>query len=166
MVLTKADEVMPGEAESGRNGETEAWHAVLAIHGAVFSRLNKALNREFSITLAKYDVLAQLYCAPEGLTQSDLSRQLKVTDGNVTGLVRRLIADGLISREISASDRRAFVVQLTEQGRSAYLSARERHDELLARYFGAVGADRLRETRNMLNRLLQAVNQATSRDSE
>jgi DNA-binding MarR family transcriptional regulator len=164
MALTGPHDVWRESAEGTRNAETQVWHALLAIHGSVFSRLSRALSREFGITLAKYDVLAQLYRVPEGLTQSDLSRQLKVTGGNVTGLVRRLISDGLISRETSASDRRAFVVQLTGKGRSVYLSARERHDALLAGFFDAVAPDRLTEIRTMLDQLSQALIQ--TRDKE
>jgi len=46
--------------------------------------------------LPRFDLLAQLDRAPEGLTLSALSRRLMVSNGNMTGLVERLTAEGLI----------------------------------------------------------------------
>jgi len=149
-----------------RNAESQVWQLMLGIHGDIFGRLNRTLTREFGITLAKFDVLAQLYRVGDRLTQSDLSRQRKVTDGNITGLVHRLIAAGLISREVSASDRRAYAVQLTDQGRAVYRAARDRHDELLATFFGSLGPTRLTEVRSVLGQLSHALAQAPARASE
>ena len=123
-----------------RNLETQVWHAVLEVHGTVFARLNRAMGQEFGITLAKFDVLAQLFRSPSGMTQGDLSRHLKVTGGNVTGLVRRLCSEGLVNRQMSPEDRRVFVVRLTGLGRDTYLAARARHDTLLEDWFRNLAA--------------------------
>lgn len=136
-----------------RNPETLLWQAFLDVHGLVFSRLNRALGGEFGLTLAKFDVMAQLFSNPDGLTQGNLSRQLKVTGGNVTGLVRRMVKDGLITREMSPCDRRSFVVRLTPSGEGIYLNARARHDALLENWFRAIDegdkADATRILRDM-----------------
>lgn len=134
-----------------RNLETQVWHAILEVHGAVFARLNRAMGREFGITLAKFDVLAQLFRHPEGITQGKLSRHLKVTSGNVTGLVRRLSGEGLVTRCMSPEDRRAFVVQLTVRGRETYLGARALHDTLLEEWFRDIaGGDKAEVLRILL----------------
>lgn len=146
-----------GNAPDERNIETQAWLAVLELHGEIFSRLNRALGREFDITLAKFDVLAQLYRFRDGLTQGTLSRHLKVTGGNVTGLVRRLAADGLITREMSAGDRRAFIVRLTPQGATVYSAARDRHDALLQEWFSTLAADEMRLALHYLSLLTRHI---------
>jgi len=69
------------------------------------------------MTLPRFDVLAALHAAPEGLKMTDLSQQLMVSNGNVTGIVDRLVKDGLAERQVSETDRRAFLVQITPQGR-------------------------------------------------
>lgn len=152
------DSAQPSSADTavGRSVETQAWLTLLDLHGELFGRLNRTLVREFSITLAKFDVLAQLYRNPDGLTQGILSRQLKVTGGNVTGLVRRLVADGLIDREMSAVDRRVFIVRLTAKGTSLYLAARARHDELLQPWLEPVSAQELDTLKTILKRLSRA----------
>ena len=151
--------MQPATAAVGgeRNIETLAWLAVLDIHGEIFRRLNRALVREFSITLAKFDVLGQLYRNRDGLTLGSLSHQLKVTGSNVTGLVRRLVSDGLIDREMSKTDRRAFIVRLTDQGALLYLAARVRHDEVLQSWLAHVSAEELSTLQAMLNRLSHTV---------
>lgn len=140
-----------------RNRESRAWNAVLDLHGALSARLNRAIGRDTGLTLAKFDVLAQVFHSPDGITQGSLSRQLKVTGGNVTGLVRRLVADGLITREPMASDRRAVVVRLTAQGRETYLAARARHDALLAEWLGGIGRADLARVEAILLMLKAAV---------
>jgi len=166
--MTESDEPGPGSdsAKHPRNLETQLWHAVLDVHGTVFARLNRAMGREFGITLAKFDVLAQLYRSTEGMTQGNLSRHLKVTGGNVTGLVRRLTADGLITREMSASDRRVFVVQLTARGRELYLAVRSRHDAMLEDWFHGLGTDDKNQALRVLKAMSASVGANTPRETE
>lgn len=135
MALSDGPDLHSETLPDQRNPETQVWHAILEVHGTVFARLNRAMGREFGITLTKFDVLTQLFRNPEGMTQGKLSRHLKVTGGNVTGLVRRLSGEGLVTRYMSPEDRRAFVVQLTVRGKETYLAARTLHDALLEEWF-------------------------------
>ena len=48
----------------------------------------------FSITLPQFDVLAALAATDAGMTMTELSRMLMVSNGNVTGIIERLAADG------------------------------------------------------------------------
>jgi DNA-binding MarR family transcriptional regulator len=51
------------------------------------------------------------------MTLGELSQRMMVSNGNVTGLVERLVEQGLISRRPSPRDRRAHIVRLTAEGR-------------------------------------------------
>ena len=64
--------------------------------------------------------MAQLYRHADGLKMRDLSRYLMVTGGNVTGLTDELERDGLVVRESSPTDRRAWIVRLTPKGRRRF----------------------------------------------
>src|SRR5262249_10192631 len=66
---------------------------------------------------SQFSLLNLLQDAPEGLSQAELSRQLIMHRSNVTGLVDRLAARGLVRREGSDRDRRVFRVVLTAPGR-------------------------------------------------
>lgn len=114
-----------------RSLEVSLWVSALSLQSELYVRLNRAMTRECGLTLAKYDFLAQIHGVSDGLTLGDLTRRLKVTGGNVTGLAKRLVADGLITREMSPTDRRSFIVTITHQGAVAFEAARARHDTLV-----------------------------------
>jgi len=139
------------------NPEVRIWLRMLTLHGTVYSRLNRTFLDRFGISLAKFDVLAQLDRFGDDLSQGELSQRLKVTGGNVTGLVRRLVADGFVTRTMSASDRRSFVVRLTPNGREIFRAARDMHDELLRAWFGDLSPDELAAALTSLNLLSSQV---------
>lgn len=135
------------------NMEVRIWIRMLTLHGTVYSRLNRTFLDRFGISLAKFDVLAQLDRFGDELSQGELSQRLKVTGGNVTGLVRRLVADGFVTRKMSASDRRSFVVGLTPNGREVFRAAQDMHNELLRDWFGDLSPDELAAALTSLNLL-------------
>ena len=53
------------------------------------------------------------------MTMTELSRFLMVSNGNVTGIIDRLVAEDWCARAAPAGDRRAIVVRLTREGRGA-----------------------------------------------
>src|SRR5580704_3179201 len=70
----------------------------------------------WDLSPSQFNVLNLLHDLPEGCTQIELSRQLIMHRSNVTGLVDRLEARGLLRRRESPGDRRAFNVVLTPAG--------------------------------------------------
>lgn len=112
--------------------ETRLWLQLLSLHGELFASLNSMLNSEFGLSLAKFDVLAQLDRHRDGLALGQLSQNLKVSGGNVSGLVQRLLADDLISKEMSSEDRRSFIVRLTPEGEALFRKAADVHKKHLS----------------------------------
>jgi len=82
----------------------------------VETELRERLRREFGLTLPRFDVLAALYRQPDGLLMGELSQVLMVSNGNVTGIVERLVGEGLIERDRRNGDRRTSIVRLTPKG--------------------------------------------------
>ena len=72
--------------------------------------------------------MAALYRARKGLNMSELSGVLRVSNGNVTGIVDRLVADGLVVRVPVEGDRRAMLVRLTRKGRTHFAELAEAHE--------------------------------------
>ncbi len=83
---------------------------------------------------SQFNVLNLLHLTPEGLSQTELSRQLIMHRSNLTGLIDRLEKRGLVRRQDVAADRRAYRVVLTRAGA-------ELLREILPRYYE--GADRV-----------------------
>lgn len=93
------------------------WLQMLKAVRHVEGTLRERLRAGYDTTLPRFDVLAALHAAPQGMKMSELSQHLVVSNGNVTGVVDRLVAEGLAERQTLESDRRAFLVQITEKGR-------------------------------------------------
>ena len=71
---------------------------------------------QWDLSPSQFNVLNLLSGQPEGLSQIELGRQLIMHRSNVTGLVDRLEARGLVARRDAAKDRRAYRVVLTAAG--------------------------------------------------
>ena len=78
------------------------WLRLLAATNEMERALRRRLRDEFGTTLPRFDVMAALDRAPEGLSMSELSRRLMVTNGNTTVLVAALEKDGLVQRSVPA----------------------------------------------------------------
>lgn len=96
------------------------WLRLLSTTSLIEQRVRSGLRERFNSTLPRFDLLAQLDHAPQGLTMGELSRRMMVTSGNVTGLAARLIREGLVERRVDASDRRSATLRLTTAGRRAF----------------------------------------------
>lgn len=105
---------------SGDELEVRLWLRLLTCTNLMEAEVRRRLRDEFSITLARFDLLAQLERAPEGLTMGQLSRRLMVSNGNVTGLISRLVGEGLVVRQAAAHDKRTHIVRLTAKGERAF----------------------------------------------
>jgi DNA-binding MarR family transcriptional regulator len=96
------------------------WLRLLACTNRIEADIRARLRTEFGITLARFDLLAQLERSPGGLKMSELSKRMMVSGGNVTGLTDELEKEGLVAREDDPADRRAYTVKLTPAGRALF----------------------------------------------
>lgn len=104
------------------------WLRLLACTTRVEDQIRQRLRSEFGTTLPRFDLLAQLERAPEGLSMRELSQRLMVTGGNVTGITDQLEAEGLVQREPHPNDRRSFTVRLTPTGRRQFKRMATTHE--------------------------------------
>ena len=88
---------------------------------------------------------------------SELSRRLMVTNGNLTGLVERLVAEGLVSRAALASDRRTQIVRLTPAGRRALHTMTPAHERWIEELFQDIGPSDREQLSALLGRLRASV---------
>ena len=98
------------------------------------------LKRQFNATLPRFDVMAALYRKPEGMLMSEISRFLLVSNGNVTGIVDRLVSDGFVARSQRDGDRRTSFVRLTAKGRAAFAEMSAAHENWIDKLLGSITA--------------------------
>ena len=95
-----------------------AWRAFLRAHSTMLRRISRDLDDAGLPPLAWYDVLAALREAPEGrLRQVELAEQVLLSNSGLSRLLDRIEAKGLVERMSCPSDRRAYFVGLTDEGR-------------------------------------------------
>ncbi|MFU0503531.1 MarR family winged helix-turn-helix transcriptional regulator [Pseudaminobacter sp. NGMCC 1.201702] len=92
------------------------WLRMLKATKRIEATIRENLRVDFDTTLPRFDVLAALYRFENGLKMSELSAALRVSNGNVTGIVERLVGDGLLLRVPVEGDKRATLVRLSRRG--------------------------------------------------
>lgn len=108
------------------------WLRLLKTTRLVEATVRENLRVEFDTTLPRFDVLAALYRFETGLKMTELSAALRVSNGNVTGIVERLVADGAVLRVPVAGDKRATLVRLTNKGCDEFARMASAHAEWIA----------------------------------
>ena len=106
----------PDKSSDSNKNRLRLWIRMLRISRQVEAVLRERLRTEFDSTLPRFDVMAALARNPDGMLMSGLSRFLLVSNGNITGIVDRLVADGLVLRALRDGDRRTSMVRLTAAG--------------------------------------------------
>ena len=104
------------------------WLRLLKLSSGIEGELRKRLRDDHGTTLPRFDVMAALYRYPDGLKMSDLSDHLRVSNGNVTGILDRLTEEGLALRVAIPGDRRAHLACLTPKGRAVFADLAEFHE--------------------------------------
>ena len=99
----------------------------------------------WDLSPSQFNVLNLLHLNPDGLSQTDLSRQLIMHRSNLTGLVDRLEKRGLVARREVAADRRAYSVVLTPAGTRLLREILPRYYEEAARVWDRLPARRAAE---------------------
>jgi DNA-binding MarR family transcriptional regulator len=129
------------------------WLRLLKASKAVEIELRDRLRREFDTTLPRFDVMAMLARKGEGLKMSELSEALMVSNGNVTGIVDRLVAEGLVVRVSIAGDRRATLVRLTPKGDASFSAMAAAHEGWIGELLGSLGDDDARAAISILDKV-------------
>jgi DNA-binding MarR family transcriptional regulator len=107
--------------------------------------------RQFDLSRTQYNVLRILRGAgDDGLTCSTTAERMISRDPDVTRLMDRMEARGLITRERTANDRRIVVIKLTKAGRELVDSLDVGVSAFHAKLVGRLGATKLRKLIDLL----------------
>jgi len=127
-----------------RDSESKArlrlWIRLLRATRTIEGKTRERFKTEFNVTLPRFDVMAALFRRPDGMLMSEISRFLLVSNGNVTGIVDRLEADGFVVRSQRDGDRRTSFVSLTTKGRTAFADMSAAHEGWIDKLLGGVTA--------------------------
>ena len=126
------------------------WLKLLKANGTIESILRRKLREDHASTLPRFDVMAALHRSSDGLKMSEISDLLRVSNGNITAIVDRLVEDGLVSRQQAANDRRAIEIQLTDKGRITFQKQAADHEAWVESLLSGIGSRNLDALMTML----------------
>src|SRR5579863_5900062 len=142
------DSKMP--KDDSRDRAVRVWFRFVRLESRIQSAVAERL-REIGLSVPQCDVLTTLTEA-EGVSQQTLAERLYVTKGNISGLIDRLVAAGLVERRATAADKRQHAIFLTAAGRAAAEEAIACQRRFVARTIGRLPPEQL----STLERLLIA----------
>ena len=155
--MTVVQEHSPQKGESDSKARLRLWLRLLKASRQIEAELRERLRVEFASTLPRFDVMAALSRHPQGMKMSALSGVLKVSNGNVTGIVDRLTEDGLVVRAQVPGDRRASLARLTEKGHAEFERQAKAHEAWVDTLLKDVEGERAERLATLLNDVVHSI---------
>ena len=159
-------ETKVSERPSDHKNELRLWLRLFACKTLIEGEIRRRLRDNFDMTLPRFDLMAQLDRAPGGMKLGELSQRLMVSNGNITGLVDRLVEQGLLDRQPAPNDRRAQLVKLTAEGRRTFRSMAASHEDWVAEVFGDLTASEIESLMRLLAKAKNSARKAVTRGAD
>ena len=156
-------ETKAAERPHDHHDELRLWLRLLTCTTLIEGEVRRRLRESFDVTLPRFDLMAQLDRTPDGMTLGELSSRMMVSNGNVTGLVERLVETGHLDRRTSDSDRRVQVIRLTRIGRAEFRRMATEHETWIADIFSELTPKDVRELMRLLAKAKGSAQKSASR---
>jgi DNA-binding MarR family transcriptional regulator len=143
--------------------ELKVWLRLLACASQGEAPWRRELQGRFGTTMPTFDILAQIDRRPRGPTMSELSKRLMASKGNITDLVGRLEARGLVERRTDPADGRRQHIYLTPAGEQLFSELAPAHHDYVVELMRGMDATLLQELYDGLGRLKAAIAAAERR---
>ncbi|MCZ8133216.1 MAG: MarR family transcriptional regulator [Steroidobacteraceae bacterium] len=140
-----------------RRQSLRLWLRLFSCATVVEKRIRNWLESEFGTTLPRFDALAAVERRRDGMTMSELSGAMMVSNGNATGIVARLVEDGLLVRTPDPEDARVTAVRLSPKGRAAFARMAAAHAQWIDEMFTDLTEDEVGELLRLLKKLRLSV---------
>jgi DNA-binding MarR family transcriptional regulator len=123
------------EISSSNSPQIEAYRLFLKLH-RVFQELNREEFRPYDLSTPQYAIL--FHASEAGVPLSYICDAMLADNSNLTRMVDRLEARGLVRRAADSSDRRVTLVQLTPEGKALIDTLRPRHQAYIEQRMSAL----------------------------
>ncbi|MGB5331910.1 MAG: MarR family transcriptional regulator [Woeseiaceae bacterium] len=135
----------------------DVWLAVARTNVKVHRALNQSLG-ELDLSLAQHEILLSIW-QKSGITQKQLAESLLVVKSNVSALIRKLEARGLVNRDCDPCDSRNKRISLTEAGRKLVQQSFERQNRIIGAMASVMNDKELQLTGDVMARVGKALDQ-------
>jgi DNA-binding MarR family transcriptional regulator len=98
----------------------------------IFKRNHSSVFRNFGLSFAQYNVLRVLDASDNGRNRmSEIGRIMLVANANITGIAKRLTAEGFAIKRSDPSDERVTILEITPKGKSTLKNIEKQKDNWL-----------------------------------
>ncbi|MDG1707882.1 MAG: MarR family transcriptional regulator [Emcibacteraceae bacterium] len=140
--------------DQGSCNKTRLINRMIDNSSRLTQEINRRMKQELSLSLAKYEVLVAIDKAEGGeITMSNLSRELLVSNANMTGMTSRLQADKLVVKKALPTDRRIYSVALTQEGQVRLEKASVKHGLWVRELMACVDSDEVSFMNSFLDKM-------------
>ena len=146
-------ETKVAEAPADHRAELRLWLRLLTCTTLIETTIRRKLQTAFDFTLPRFDLLAQLDKAADGLVLGEVSRRLMVSAGNV------------ISRTPAPHDRRVQIIRMTPEGRTAFQAMARQHGDWIGAMFDDLSAKDMEALMGLLAKLKSSVRRNLSEET-
>ena len=160
----KHDGILGDLEDEMQRDAVRLWLRLLSCTMVIEKRIKRGLVEQFNTTLPRFDILAALDRAEDGLSMGALGRALLVSNGNITGLVQTLARDGDVTMASAPGDRRTAIVSITEEGRARFKTMATAHHDWIADMFQSLSADERDALMTQLDRLKRSIALAVNKE--
>jgi DNA-binding MarR family transcriptional regulator len=120
----------------------EAWYSTVRAHAQMMDLVERELLEATGISMSWYDVMVNLYLAPQySMRMSELADSVVTSRSWLTRRVDQLVNAGLVERLVSDGDGRGITARLTRQGRKEFVKLERVHSRSVDLHFGAFATD-------------------------
>ena len=156
----KTKEKSKEQAAEHSKESLRTWLRLLSCETVIERQLRTLLRQNFTVTLPQFDVLSELERAGDPLTMSQLSKELMVSNGNVTGVIDRLERTGFVKRVRAEHDRRIQFIELTAKGRKEFNRMASRHERWVADLLSGLSMTEMNRLQDLLLKARESVSDA------
>ena len=153
----RQDTDMEVRAHADHHASLRLWLRLLSATTRIEDTIRQRLREQFDITLPRFDLMAQLERAPDGMKMKELSRRMMVTSGNITGITDQLVTEGLVERSTHPDDGRMVTVTVTPLGQQVVDFVQGLRVGYLGHAAGVFNDDELATLADLLGRLAESM---------
>ncbi len=130
------------------------WLQLMKCNKIIENNIGGQFRRFHRQSLSRYDVLSQLYRFEEKWGSiGEVAELLMVSGRNITGLIDRMVMDGLVERRPNPIDRRGFQMRITGEGRRIFLRMTDDHKNWIENALGGISTKEKEELIELLVRV-------------
>jgi DNA-binding MarR family transcriptional regulator len=128
------------------------WLRLLTCTQLVEKQIRTNLREDFSTTLPRFDLMAQIEKFPQGLKMNELSARMMVSGGNITAIVDQLQSEAFVERFADANDKRATLIKLTPAGRKYFTRMAREHETWIVDSFSGLEPREVQQLHSLLGK--------------